>query len=476
MSVSLGEVESPWTPETWKQKPILQNPFDISPPLTPDDTNTKSSSVIEHSVPSYMSIVKVEESLRCLPGLVQPCEIRKLRQLMTEVAQRKRFILQAGDCAERFLDCNEATINVKLKIILQMSLIISWLAKTPTVRIGRIAGQYAKPRSSAYETVNGQTLLTFRGDCVNGINANERTPDPNRLITAYFRSSATLNCVRSLLSGGFADLHKSKHWELDYVMCGQRRAEYGKLVSELLNTLDFMECCQCSTSEATRTVDFFTSHESLILPYESGLTRRGDDNKWYCTSAHMLWIGDRTRQHDHAHVEFCRGIENPIGVKVGPSALPADVLRLCNILNPDNVLGKVVLITRYGASKVETKLPELISVVTAANAQVVWQCDPMHGNTQTTSTNVKTRLFNDILQEFMETAAVHQRLGSYLGGVHFELTGEDVTECLGGPQELKEHHLSVRYATYCDPRLNYAQSMEMAFKIAKILRDTTNCP
>eukprot|EP00386_Alphamonas_edax_P015750 GDKI01048118.1.p1 GENE.GDKI01048118.1~~GDKI01048118.1.p1 ORF type:complete len:353 (+),score=81.26 GDKI01048118.1:1-1059(+) len=333
-----------------------------------------------------------------------------------------------------------------------------------------MAGQYAKPRSADTEVVDGERIPTFKGDCVNDFDKNNRSPDPDRLLQSYFYSSATLNHIRTLLESGFADLHESKHWQLDYVMCQKRRQELSEMVDNLLTSLQFMDMCGVSQNDAVRTVDFFTSHEGLILPYESALTKQHKDGLYYDLSAHMLWIGDRTRQLDHAHIEFFRGVENPVGVKVGPSSTPEGVVEMCKVLDPQNRPGKLVLITRMGSDKVKSHLPPIVKAVTAHGLHVVWQCDPMHGNTESTSTGLKTRPFDRVLTELMHTCDVHTECGSVLGGVHFELTGEDVTECVGGPQELGEKDLHVRYTTYCDPRLNYAQSMEMAFRIAQALR------
>jgi len=407
-----------------------------------------------------------------LPPLVHWSEIDKLRNLLEDVYEGKRFILQGGDCAEMFKDCTEELISIKLKIMIQMSLVIQWVARMPTVRIGRIAGQYSKPRTSATEfvTVDGvqKEVTSFRGDSVNDNDVNRRTPDPARLLQAYFYSSATLNFIRSLINSGFASLRESNHWQVDYYIDPVRREEYERMVAQLLGSLEFCEICGISLGEQINSVNFFTSHEALLLPYESGLTREYC-GKSYATSAHFLWIGDRTRELDNAHVEFCRGVENPVGVKVGPSMDLQELKHLCKRLNPANIPGKLVLITRLGAANVTRCLPNIINAVKEAGVKVVWQCDPMHGNTLSASNKLKTRNFETILEEFALTFQIHQSMGSFLGGVHFELTGENVTECLGGPQELLEADLPKQYDTLCDPRLNYAQSMEIAFKVSKLL-------
>ncbi|CEL95852.1 unnamed protein product [Vitrella brassicaformis CCMP3155] len=443
----------PWDPLTWKALPSCQNPF---------------ASVMPAAVAS------VERQLSALPPLVYPTEVQKLRGLLEEVHGGQRFLLQGGDCAERFLDCSASVIAVKLKILLQMSLVLSYAGRKPTVRIARIAGQYGKPRSSAMETVNGQQVPSFRGDNVNDMDPNNRTPDPERLVKAYFHSAATLNYLRALLTGGFADLHESKHWELEYVNSKERRLEYEALVENLLDGLSFLDVCG-ATGEASKTVDLFTSHEALVLPYEAAMTRRFN-GQWFNTSAHLVWIGDRTRQLDHAHVEYCRGIENPVGIKVGPSAPPSEIVDLCKRLDPQNQPGKLVLITRLGAKNVQTHLPPLIKAAKEAGLNVIFQCDPMHGNTEKASSGHKTRRFDTVLEELLETFKTHKAHGSHLGGVHFEMTGEDVTECTGGPQEIDDTDLHIRYTTYCDPRLNYAQSLEMAFKLAACLKSDRRAP
>ena len=352
-----------------------------------------------------------------------------------------------------------------------MSLVLTWGARIPVVRVARIGGQYAKPRSKDTEVIDGVELPSFRGEHVNGIEPTlaAREPDPSRLIDTYFHSSATLNYARALLDGGFADLHNPQHWDLGYVRSDKNREAYETIRESILDALDFVESTGVSGQGAFRTVELFASHEGLLLPYEEAHTIQVN-GRWYNLGAHMLWIGDRTRQLDGAHVEYFRGIENPMGVKVGPTMQPSELVELLETLEPKNRAGRITLITRMGADKVADGLPVLIEAVERAGRQVVWSCDPMHGNTESTSSGVKTRNFDNISRELEETFRVHDQMKTILGGVHFELTGQDVTECVGGPQELSESDLSRSYETYCDPRLNYAQSMEMAFLMAQRLQ------
>ncbi len=370
-------------------------------------------------------------------------------------------MLQGGDCAELFDYCSESHIEAKLKVLLQMSLILTWGGRIPVLRIARMAGQYAKPRSSPTETVNGIQVPSFRGDIVNGIDIQHRTPDAQRLIMAYFHASATLNHVRALLSSGFADLHNPQHWELEnwsleHVRSPIVRKSYEEILSSLSESLSFMRTIGLDSNEPNNpmnTVEFFMSHEGLLLNYEAQFTRKDKvENKYYNLGAHFLWIGDRTRQIDGAHVEYFRGIGNPIGVKVGPSMDPEELVRLLDILDPDFETGKVTLITRYGALKIEEKLPLHIQAVKKTMHKVVWCCDPMHGNTETVSNGLKTRKFDNILKELERSIHIHGQHGSMLNGVHFELTGDRVTETLGGSMQLSEAELCQNYQTFCDPR------------------------
>lgn len=454
-----------WSPDSWRERRAEQQP-------------------------EYADARAMEAALARiarLPPLVAPGSVEHLKRLLADVALGKRFLLQGGDCAERFDDCHERAIADKLKILLQMSVVLTHGLRQPIVRVGRLAGQYAKPRSSPLETVDGVTLPAYRGDMVNGFAPTpaEREPDPDRLLQAYFHAAATLNYVRALIEAGFADLHHPEGWDLGFIRASERQREYSEIVARILDAISFMEACGSDLAAALGRIDFFTSHEALILPYEQALTRPGEapgsalrapgeadpdtelkrrsPERYYNLGAHMLWVGDRTRDLEGAHIEYLRGLANPIGVKIGPSCAPEELARLVERLNPENEPGRLTLITRLGADRVVELLPPLIAA--ARNAAVVWSCDPMHGNTIRVG-RVKTRRFDRILEELRATFAVHAAAGTVLGGVHFELTGENVTECLGGARCLGEADLAARYATYCDPRLNGEQSLEIAFLIA----------
>ncbi|MBL8783883.1 MAG: 3-deoxy-7-phosphoheptulonate synthase class II [Deltaproteobacteria bacterium] len=442
-----------WTPGSWRSRPILQQPQYRDP----------------------QAVAAALATVAGLPPLVAPGEVEALRRHLALAAQGKAFVLQGGDCAERFQDCAKDPIESKLKILLQMSLVLTFSARLPVIRVARMAGQYAKPRSADTEIVDGVELPSYRGDHVHRIEATAaaREPDPQRLVEAYFRSAATLNYARALLDGGFADLHKPHHWRLEFVRSSTHRAEYEALVERILDALDFVESTGVESSTFS-TVELFSSHEGLLLAYEEAATRAVVSPDKAAThymnlGAHMLWIGDRTRALDGAHVEYFRGIDNPIGIKVGPSMVPADLVRLLDVVEPDDRPGRIMLITRMGAGVAAAKLPPLVEAVRATGRTVVWCSDPMHGNGTKTQGGIKTRDLRNIHAEVVETFEVHERLGTILGGVHFELTGEDVTECVGGPQELGEADLARSYETFCDPRLNYAQSLEMAFLLAKRL-------
>jgi 3-deoxy-7-phosphoheptulonate synthase len=433
-----------WSISSWRGRPIQQQPQYRSPE----------------------GVERALEVVRGLPPLVARGEVDALRAHLALAARGEAFVLQGGDCAERFQDCAKEPIEAKLKILLQMSLVLTWGARLPVIRIARIAGQYAKPRSADTEVIDGVELPSYRGDHVHRIEATleAREPDPARLIEAYFRSGATLNYVRALLDGGFADLHKPQHWQLQFVRSDAHRQRYEALVERILDALDFVESTGVK-SPTFETVELFSSHEGLLLPYEEAATRMVGQAA-YNLGAHMLWIGDRTRALDGAHVEYFRGIENPIGVKVGPSLAPAELVRLLEVLEPDDRPGRITLITRLGADRVEHLLPPFIEAVRATGRTVCWSCDPMHGNGSKTEAGLKTRDLTRIHGELARTFEVHDRMRSPLGGVHLELTGEDVTECVGGPQELSEADLGRSYETFCDPRLNYAQSLEVAFLLA----------
>lgn len=444
---TLSTVTPPWSPESWRERPIRQQP-------------------------QYAEQDAVEDSLarvRKLPPLVSAGEVLKLRASLAQAARGKAFLLQGGDCAERFADCTRTSIEAKLKILLQMSLVLTWGARIPVIRVARIAGQYAKPRSSDTETVDGAEYPSYRGDHVNGHMLPQRQPDPGRLVDAYFHSAATLNYIRALIDGGFADLRHPRHWDLAFVRSSTRRAEYEDVVGRILDALNFVEGVGVSAESTLSSVDFYSSHEGLLLPYESAQTS-SEEAGWFNLGAHMLWVGHRTRHIDEAHVEYFRGIENPIGIKVGPGLNPDDLLALLDRVEPHNRAGRITLITRFGADQVLDQLPPLIQAVQAEGRTVVWSCDPMHGNTTTTNSGRKTREVRSVLRELSQVLNVHRACGSHLGGVHFELTGENVTECIGGPEELQEADLERQYESFCDPRLNYAQSLELAFQLAAGLR------
>lgn len=442
-----------WSPYSWRGFPIAQQPCY-------EDTNALDRAI---------------ETVTQLPPLVHPGEVDSLRELLGDCAAGSRFLLQGGDCAERFVDCTAKPIENKLKILLQMSAVLTWGARVPVVRIARIAGQYAKPRSSDTELFEGRSIPTYRGDHVNGHDPTMRAPDPGRLVDAYFRSAATLNYIRALLDGGFADLRHPEHWDLEFVHSTTRRAEYETLLERMIDALHFMEAAGIQDDATLRTVRLYSSHEGLLLPYEAAQTTRVGD-RWYNLGAHFLWIGDRTRQLDGAHIEYFRGIANPIGLKVGPSMAPDELVRVCDVLDPEREPGRLTLITRFGSDRVADHLPSLIERLAQAEHRVVWCSDPMHGNTVKTSNGFKTRDVSRVMSELSQAFEVHRDAGGRLSGVHFELTGEDVTECIGGPQNLTEQDLERSYETYCDPRLNYGQALEMAFRIAQRLERERHQP
>ncbi|TFH03862.1 MAG: 3-deoxy-7-phosphoheptulonate synthase [Spirochaetales bacterium] len=404
-----------------------------------------------------------------LPPIVFPSEVDQLTTQIALAAEGKQFILHGGDCVERFIDCNQQTITNKLKILLQMSVILAHAARRPVLRVGRIAGQFFKPRTTDVETVDGREVPTYKGDTINGFSAEERTPDPGRLVQGYFHATATLNYIRSMIDGGFADLHHPYSWNLLGMEQTAKWPDYQSIIERILDAIHFMVSFGGINRDSLGRIDFYTSHEGLHLGYETALTRHHQE-AWYNLGAHLLWIGERTRQLDGAHVEYFRGIRNPVGVKLSSRAKPGEIRELCQTLNPQGIPGKLVLITRLGASQVESALPAIIEGVSESGVPVAWVCDPMHGNTRTTGSGRKTRDFADVLEELERTFEVHRAAGSILAGVHFELTGDDVTECTGGALELREGDLELNYQTYCDPRLNYAQGMEMAFLISRFLR------
>ncbi|EMD90012.1 hypothetical protein COCHEDRAFT_1138865 [Bipolaris maydis C5] len=446
-----------WSPDSWRSKPIKQV-------VTYEDQAAVTSALTK---------------LSSLPPIVTPTEITRLKASLRDAALGKAFLLQGGDCAELFSYCADNPIDAKIKLLLQMSLVLIWGSNKPVIRIGRIAGQYAKPRSSPTEMLDGKEIPSFRGDILNGYDPEARRVDPERLVSAYFHSATTLNYIRAQLASGIADLHNPLDWELGHVRDEQLQSKYSQIVNSISDSLRFMKTIGADTSGQLQTVDLFTSHEGLVLEYEQSLTRRlkhpagytpsqgsNDGKGWYNTSAHFIWIGDRTRQIDGGHVEYFRGIENPIGIKVGPSMKNDELVELLNIVNPNKEIGKITLITRYGADKVESMLGAHIEAVKSSGHIVVWQCDPMHGNTRSTPTGIKTRSFNSIFSELSSALKIHKQHGSFLGGMHLELTGDAVTECTGGSEGLVDEDLSLNYTTYCDPRLNEKQALELAFLVA----------
>jgi 3-deoxy-7-phosphoheptulonate synthase len=442
----------PWTPSTWRDRPSSQQP----------------------DWPDEAALDRAHKQLASLPPLVFAGEARELTSSLAAVASGHAFLLQAGDCAESFDAFSADSIRDKLKIILQMAVVLTYSSGVPTVKVGRIAGQFAKPRTSPTEVVDAVELPAFRGHIVNDIapTAAARQPDPERLVQAYHQSAATLNLLRAFTKGGFADLTRVHSWNQEFVATSPEGRRYERVAHEIDRALRFMRACGIDTRSEPNLheVDFFTSHEALLLGYEEALTRRDSiTGDWYDCSAHMVWVGERTRRIDGAHVEFARGICNPIGCKLGPTATPDEALALCEALNPDRVAGRLTLIVRMGAARVQEGLPPLLAAVRDAGHPVVWACDPMHGNTFTSDTGRKTRHFDDVLAELGGFFAAHRAEGTWPGGVHVELTGDDVTECLGGGDMLGHSDLDDRYETMCDPRLNGRQSLDLAFQVAELL-------
>ncbi|MEU4063490.1 class II 3-deoxy-7-phosphoheptulonate synthase [Streptomyces wedmorensis] len=423
--------------------------------------------------PDPQALREVVADLASYPPLVFAGEADQLRTRMAAVARGEAFLLQGGDCAEAFDAVSADQIRDKLKTLLQMGVVLTYAASVPVVKVGRIAGQYSKPRSSPTETRDGVTLPSYRGDSVNGQAFTEaaRTPDPQRLKRMYHASASTLNLVRAFTTGGYADLHQVHAWNQDFVKSSPSGRRYEALAREIDNALNFMQACGADPEEF-RTVEFFSSHEALLLDYESALTRVDSrTGRLYDVSAHMVWIGERTRQLDGAHVEFASKIRNPIGVKLGPTTTPDDALALLDRLDPDREPGRLTFVVRMGADKVRDKLPELVEKVTASGAVVAWVTDPMHGNTFEAASGHKTRRFDDVLDEVKGFFEVHKALGTHPGGIHVELTGDDVTECVGGGDEILVDDLHQRYETACDPRLNRSQSLDLAFLVAQMYRE-----
>jgi 3-deoxy-7-phosphoheptulonate synthase len=420
------------------------------------------------------ALARVTDRLATYPPLVFAGEARTLKSRLADVADRRAFLLQGGDCAESFQQFSGDFIRDTFRVMLQMAVVLTFAARVPVVKVGRMAGQFAKPRSSPVERQGEAELPSYRGDIVNDIafTPEARLPDPERMIQAYMQSAATLNLLRAFATGGYADLHRVQAWNLDFAKGSAQAARYHALAERISTAVAFMDACGLNpgNAEKLRTVEYWTSHEALLLPYESALTRiDSTSGKPVAGSGHMLWIGDRTRQADGAHVEFCRGVQNPIGLKCGPSLEPDELLRLIDILNPENESGRLTLICRTGAGKVGDHLPGWIRAVEREGRRVVWSCDPMHGNVIKSQSGYKTRPFDRILQEVREFFQVHEAEGSYAGGVHVEMTGQDVTECTGGMADVTDADLSSRYHTACDPRLNASQSLELAFLLAEEL-------
>jgi len=442
-----------WTPESWRGKEALQQP----------------------AYADADALATAEARIASLPPLVFAGEARALTAGLADVAEGRAFLLQGGDCAESFAEFSADTIRDTFRVILQMSAALTYGAAMPIVKVGRIAGQFAKPRSGNTERQGDKELPSYRGDIVNDIafESNAREPDPGRMERAYSQAASGLNLLRAFAGGGYADLHNVHRWNLGFVENSPQAEKYRAMADRISEAIDFMEACGITpeTAPQLRKTEFFTSHEGLLLPFEQALTRiDSTSGNWYATSAHMLWVGDRTRQPDGAHIEFLRGVKNPIGIKCGPTLGADELLNLIKILNPENEPGRLTLICRYGADKVGEHLPALIQAVEREGAKVVWSCDPMHGNTVKTDTGFKTRPFERVLKEVENFFVVHRTEGTHAGGVHFEMTGKDVTECIGGAQAITAENLSDRYHTHCDPRLNASQALELAFMIAENIR------
>ena len=442
-----------WSPETWRSKKAKHIP------KYADESELKNS------------LNKIKE----YPPLVFAGEARSLKSRLSEVANGKAFLLQGGDCAESFADFHPDNIRDTFKVILQMAVVLTFGSSCPVVKVGRIAGQFAKPRSQDTETVNGIEMESYKGDIINGIEFTKeaRKPDPNRLIRAYNQSAATLNLIRAFSQGGFANLNKIHQWNLNFVE-EENAKKFREISLRIDECLAFMNACGINEKNVRQLyeTEFYTSHEALLLDYEEAMTRiDSTTGKWYDVSAHMLWVGDRTRQIDGSHIEFLKGIENPIGIKVGPSTDSEELVKILEVLNPNNESGRVTMICRMGSEKINSILPNIINTVKKEGSNVVWACDPMHGNTIKSNTGYKTRPLANIFSEIQKFFQIHKSIGTYPGGVHLEMTGQDVTECMGGLQEITDKDLKNRYHTFCDPRLNASQSLELAFLISDFLKD-----
>ena len=448
-----------WKPNSWRNYPVVQMP------TYPDESKVNS----------------VEAKLSFKPPLVFAGEVQALKKSLALAEEGNAFILQGGDCAESFSQFSANGIRDTFKVLLQMAVILTYGSSIPIIKIGRIAGQFAKPRSSDVEIIDGIELPSYRGDMINDMEFNKtaRQPDPQRLIDGYEQSAATLNLIRAFAQGGMANLEKVHEWTLGFLNNTPETDKYREIANRISESLDFMKACGLTSSSVSqlRETDFFTSHEALLLNYEEALTREDTitaEKGWYATSAHLLWVGDRTRQFDHGHIEYLSGIQNPVGIKCGPSLEKDDLIRLLDKVNPNNESGKVVLICRMGSEKVNEHLPKLIKNIKANGKNVTWCCDPMHGNTIKASNGYKTRRVAEILNEVNNFFLVHKSEGTLPGGVHFEMTGSNVTECLGGANEVKESDLGSRYHTHCDPRLNGSQSLELAFLVSDLIKSFRN--
>ena len=444
-----------WTPASWRAKPAKHLPTDY---------------------PDAAALASVEQTLRGMPPLVFAGEARRLKTLLGEVAEGRAFLLQGGDCAESFKEFAADNIRDTFRLILQMAVVLTFAGGKPVVKVGRMAGQFAKPRSSPVETVNGVELPSYRGDIINGMDfdAASRVPDPQRLLQAYSQSASTLNLLRAFAGGGYADLYNIHRWTLGFVNDSPQGARYAELSEKISEALTFMAAIGVTPESQPdlHRVEFFTAHEALLLGFEEAMTRvDSTSGEWYDTSAHLLWIGERTRQLDGAHVEYFRGIKNPIGVKVGPTVEPDELLRLIDVLNPKNEAGRLTLYGRFGSDKIEARLPRLMEATKRSGRSVVWAIDPMHGNTLTANNGYKTRPFDRILSEVKSFVEIAKAQGVHPGGVHLEMTGQNVTECLGGARALSEGDLADRYHTHCDPRLNGEQALELAFLVAEKLKE-----
>ena len=456
-SLSSSEINKsstiPWHPNSWQEKEAKQLPC----------------------YPNEPELQEVLKRIGRLPPLVFGGEAISLRKKLALTAKGQGFLLQGGDCSERFQDQTANYLRDTFKILLQMAIVLTFAGGVPVVKVGRIAGQYAKPRSSDYEEINGKKVLSYKGDNINGIHTDDRTPDPNRMIEGYNVAAASINLLRAFAEGGLSDLALVHRWMLDFVKDSPETEKFEDIASRIDDTMKFMHACGVNSeiSNNLKRTDFFTSHEALLLPFEESMTRRDSiSNAWFDCSAHMLWIGDRTRDPNGAHVEFCRGIKNPIGIKCGPSLSSSDLLSLLDILDPDHSPGRIVLIIRMGYDKIAAHLPNLIRAVqdNGRAEEVVWACDPMHGNTTKTPNNYKTRHLDNIRSEIQQFFNINADMKNYAGGIHLELTGQNVTECSGGAQNITHNDLADRYLTACDPRLNAQQSLEIAFSVAEYIR------